>query len=450
MRKVQDCINRLRASLFTLRSLLSAFYFIWNWGRKRYTNNLVATGNLSKVLHINKDAIGGGAARVAIDLVRFQRAKGIESNLMIDSFGNGDSFVHFIKKVESRKSHFLSHAEKKLQYQDFFRLSSFGIKDDNLFKSADIIHLHNLHSNYFSYLALPEISSLKPVVWSIHDMHAVTGHCAYSLGCPKWESACGECPDLSIYPSINKDTTAFVRKMKQESFKKSRLHIVALSKWLKDILERSILKDHPIHLLYNGVDTSVFKYMDSSDLRNRLGISWDKKVILFSANSGLTNPFKGGKHLIDVVQSFAGREDILFIALGGGESIVMKEKNLMLVPYVSHSSEMAQYYSMSDVFIHPTLADNCPLVVLEAMSCGTPVLAFNVGGLPELVLHKETGFLANYKDSQDLVRGLNWILEESERHAILADYSRRRVLQYFTIEKMNQNYMDLYKQVLQI
>jgi glycosyltransferase involved in cell wall biosynthesis len=440
-------ISEIRHKLFEFRAVIWAYCFYFVWCYKKPNTNRKTIKKLKSVLHINTDDLSGGAAKIVRDLTTYQKNKGLDVHLFVKEKKSDDDCSHSIEQNTSKAQHFLGYAAKKLQWQDFFHLSSFTLPNNYLVKNADIVHLHNLHGDYFSYLALPKLSSKKHIVWSMHDMHAFTGHCSHSFSCEKWKEGCGNCPDLSIYPAINKDTTAFIHQTKQKAYEKSQLHIVALSDWLKQKLENSILKNQNIHLIYNGIDTSVFKLKNKQEIRKQLNLPASKTIVLFSANLGAANPFKGGVYLNHLVDYYKGSENILFVAVGNSKEIEFTQSNLLSVPYISSPVVMADYYNASDVYLYPSLADNCPLVALEAMGCGLPVLAFNTGGTPELVLHKETGYIANYKDVDDLINGFDWLLSDTERLKKFGINSVRRVEEYFTLERMNEEYLKLYEEI---
>lgn len=441
-------LTGIRHFLFYERAVLWGRLFYLKWFLKRRKNRVKYNSKLRRIVHLNTEDFGGGAAKIASDLSHYQNGLGLSAKLLVADKKVSNQSSEMIEKDASRRQHFLEYAEKRLQWQDFFHLSSFRIHQNYLVRLADIVHLHNLHGNYFSYLALPLLSNEKPVVWTLHDMHGITGHCSHSFSCERWQTGCGKCPDLSCYPKLTKDTTAFIYKAKQVAYAKSILHVVVPSQWLMEKVKNSILKNHNIHLIYNGVDTSVYRPKETANLRRRLEISPGKKIVLFSANLGVVNPFKGGEYLNRLVSEFANNESILFIAVGNSSSLHYSHKNLLNVPFLSSACEMADYYNLADVYLYPSLADNCPLAVLESMGCGTPVLAFDTGGTAELVLHGETGYIARYRDLADLKHGLDTLLSDSEALKEMSIAGVNRVQSHFTIEIMNEQYMQLYYSIL--
>lgn len=437
--------NKLRSFLFNYRAIKWAkneYFFLINKNYTKYNNKLT---DFTSVIHINTSDNGGGAAKIAHDLFSMQQKNGFKSKMLVAKKNTENQFIYEIKKSTSRKQHFLEFAKKKMQWQDFFHESSFEILNSEIFKESDIVHLHNLHINYFSLLAIPSFSESKPIVWSLHDMHSITGHCAHSFNCEKWQNGCGNCPQLDSYPALSIDTTDWIWKTKQKIYEKSNLNIVVLSDWLRKKVEKSILSNQKITTIYNGVNTTIYKKSNKKEVRKKLGIPLDTFVVLFSADMGINNPYKGGEFVKNIMDN-NNDQDILFINIGGGKTIEKRQSN-WTIPYVSDPYEMALYYSSSDLYLYPTLADNCPLVVLEAMSCGLPILTFDTGGVPELVLHMETGYVASYESKEDLQKGFSLLIKNKELRNSMGINAMNRVHEKFTIEIMTENYLKLYTEI---
>ncbi len=407
------------------------------------TNKIIK--NRYNILHINTLSNVGGAAIVANNLHQYLRlSESYKSRMLVDSDIGSDDKTDVIFRVnnELQKDYYIYQNEKQLL--DFGHLSSFTIKDHIYFKTADIIHLHNLHGNYFNPFALPEISSLKPCIWTLHDMQSFTGHCAHSFSCNKWKKGCGECPDLTIYPALTKDTTNEIWKMKKKIYLKSNITIVCPSKWLKKKVEESILNRFRIELIYNGIDTDVFYPFEKNKVRKDWGIPIDKKIYCFSANGVFNNPWKGGGSLLEIVKYYRKNSDILFLIIGDYENWSEYE-NVISVGYIEDKNEMAALYSASDLFIYPSKADNCPLVVLEAMATGTPVVSCDVGGIKELIDHMRDGFIANKCDVKELISGIDIISKE----IIKKEFSKKcynKILDNFTLKIMCNKYINLYQE----
>ena len=311
--------------------------------------------------------------------------------------------------------------------------------------APDLIHLHNIHGGYFQTNLLPKLSKIAPIVWTFHDMFPITGHCAYSFECEKWKTGCGNCERLDIYPSIQKDRTKFLWNYKNKIFNAADFTIVTPSLWLKKCVEESFLKNKDIRLIYNGIDLENFKKTDKSEARKELMLPEDKKIVLFSANGGVKNPFKGGEFVFQVFERLKNRSDILFLNIGGESG--QKSKNWLDLGYVRETQNMAKLYSAADVYLFPTLAETFGMTIVEAMSCGLPVITFETGGVPEIVENEKTGFVVEYKNGEKLISALEKLLVNDDLREKMAE-NAVEASKKFSSERMALEYLQLYEEVL--
>ncbi|MCK5345273.1 MAG: glycosyltransferase, partial [Candidatus Heimdallarchaeota archaeon] len=323
---------------------------------------------------------------------------------------------------------------------------TFQIKNRKDVANADIIHLHNLHGGYFNPLALPDLTKLKPTVYTLHDMWSLTGHCAHSFDCDKWQTGCGNCPYLNVYPKLWYDVTHKLWGIKKDIYKRSDLVVVTPSRWLKNKIEKSILSDKNVHLIYNGIDHEIFRPMNKTEVRKKLNLPLDKTILMFSAHYGIRNFWKGGDYLLKALEQIDD-ENIFFLNVGSSENLDKRIKSSIewvSIPYIDNEITMAEYYAASDLFLYPSLADNCPLVVLESMACGTPVIAFETGGIPELITNMRSGYIARYKDVGDFVKGIKLFLNDMDLRTKAGLSARKDVETHFTLDKMVTLYEELY------
>lgn len=257
--------------------------------------------------------------------------------------------------------------------------------------SPDVIHCHNLHSRYFDLRALPWLSRQAPLFITLHDAWLLTGHCAHSFGCERWKTGCGSCPDLSIYPAVHRDATAFNWRRKSEIYAGAGLRVATPSRWLMEKVEQSMLWPGIVEarVIPNGVDVSVFKAADQRAARAAFGWPHDAHVLLFAANGIRKNIWKDFVTLRAAVtrlsRQTSGRK-LLLIALGEeAPAERVGEAEIRFVPRELDPHAVARYYQAADVYVHAALADTFPTSVIEALACGTPVVATAVGGIPEQV-----------------------------------------------------------------
>lgn len=404
-----------------------------------------------KILHINTICEKGGAALLMTTLAQnMERIYGIKNGYIIgrSSFENSD------KMLSLNRTDLYLFGQKKLKriltekgFQYIYMPSEYyySVKMVEEFK-PDIIHLHNTHGDYFQINLIKKLSKIAPIVWTFHDMFPVTGHCAHSFDCDKWQTGCGKCPYPDTYPQIIKDQTAFLWKYKKFIYNSVDFKIVVPSAWLKSIIEKSFLKNKDIKLIYNGINVEKFIKTEKSVAREKLGLPNNKKIILFSAHGGIRNSFKGGSFAIEVYEKLKNKDDILFLNIGGEEQ--SNNGNWLNFGYVESEEKMALLYSSADIMLYPTLADNCPLGVVEAMLCGLSVVTFDVGGVPEIVEHDKTGYIAKYKDSGDLLKGVQMLLDDENMREEFGISGEKRAREMFDAKIMAEKYYELYCELL--
>ncbi|OGF24910.1 hypothetical protein A2331_06100 [Candidatus Falkowbacteria bacterium RIFOXYB2_FULL_34_18] len=415
------------------------------------------------ILEINTNDFRGGAAQVVYNLKEEMKKGGNKVSIFSAHKTIDDPDVSLINPKMA--CGFLSRLSKKIIKKDLPSFIIFKTRDTfhsliandieffkvnhilktKEFKQADVIHVHNLHGNYFNLNLLEKISRIKPVVWTLHDMWALTGHCSYSYNCEKWKDGCGDCPDLGIYPPLFWDNTHRLWKKKKEIYNNSKLNIVVPSLWLKEITQKSILKNQNIELIYNGVDLMDLKQHNQIKARKKLNLPLNKKIIMFLAAGGKKDKRKGWFYVEKMIEMY---KDILFLCVGGKENEYNKRGNVRYVAYVDSKKGLAEYFSASNIFLFTSLAENFPLVVLEALACGVPIVGFDVGGVKEAIIHKENGYIVQFKDINDLKAGIDYIFSLSEEVINKVQQSSvKRVRKNFSLEIMAKNYKKLYDNI---
>ncbi len=332
---------------------------------------------------------------------------------------------------------------------------SFGISKMPAFREADVLHIHGIHGGFFSYLALPALTRQKPGVFTLHDMWAFTGHCTYSSDCRRWESGCGSCPYPDAWPPVKQDITGWEWKLKKWAFNRSNLTIVVPSLWMMEQAKRSLLGNLPIRYIPNGIDTREYHPFDREQCRRMLGIEPGRKVIMFTAMrldlSDYSGYRKGGDLLVkalNLLPKSLKSETVLLLLGSMGASLAQAsgiEANYL--GYIESDRLKAIAYSAADLFIQPTREDNAPLTLLEAMACGTPMVSFRVGGVPELARPDVTGYLAEPEDFEGLSRGMARLLEDNDLRAQMSRNCREIALKEFDLQLHVDRHIELYRQL---
>lgn len=411
-----------------------------------------------KILVVGTTDNQGGAARVGWDIGRELINRGHEVKYIVGYKKSDRKFVYELSKPYITKwldDHTRYNATSLFRHVRSYIFSNtidFGASNEILehpwYKEADIVHIHNLHGNFFKLSILKKIDQDKKIIWTLHDMWAVTGKCAYTDDQKKWQDGYHKCRTLGAYPPTLWDNSKYMWEKKNSLYKDlTHTTIVVPSNWLDKIVSKSILKHLPRVVIHNGVDQFVYQFRSKYKLRNKLGLPLKKKIIVFVAHGGQSDPRKGWKYIQNIMNCYRTDSNLHFLAIGDGKEIT-NLPNITTIPFISNKSALAEYYSASDVLLFTSLAENCPLVLLEALSSGLPVISFNVGGVPELIIHKKNGYVARYKDDKDLARGLSWILglKDEERHNMGLD-NIARAKKFFSTKVMVDKYEKLYNQL---
>jgi glycosyltransferase involved in cell wall biosynthesis len=341
---------------------------------------------------------------------------------------------------------------KGRQYWNF--PASHRLARSPFFREADVINLHNLHGGYFDFTALTAMAKLKPLVWTLHDSWAITGHCPYPnlYECENWLEGCSACDHLDCYPALRKPTTAKVWKMKENIFSTLQFHIAAPSTWLAtQVRKSSFFKQSSLTVIPYGIDLEIFRPVQRESAFEVLGIQPEGNVVLGIA-ADFADPRKGFREFVDALKIYQSRTDarfsVLFIGEKEREIPELGNTRFSYLGYVSDERLLAAAYSAADVFLMPSLADNLPNVVIEAQACGTPVVAFDVGGIPEIVRHEETGLIVKKCDAESLAGALHNVLGNRTKLGEMSKAARENAVDNFSIELEAKRYIELYEKTL--
>ena len=320
-------------------------------------------------------------------------------------------------------------------------------------RPPDVLHLHNLHGGYFDIRQLPALASRVPTILTMHDAWLLTGHCAQPMECSGWRTRCLTCPYLDRYVPIRRDRAGDNDRIKREALAGGRVHLAAPSRWLADMARESghAALAAEVRVIPNGVDTAVFNPGDRAAARAGLGLPADALIVLFAARSVTTSEFKGFETLEAALPAIAagcaGRE-LLLVALGAeGHDARVGGARVHFVPFVDDPASVAEHYRAADIYLHPSRAESFGLAVLEAMACGTPVVASDVGGIPEIVEDGVSGLLVPVGDPAALAAAAVRLLEDRELRERLAAAGAERARTVFPFERQVDAYVEWYREL---
>ena len=317
------------------------------------------------------------------------------------------------------------------------------------FQEADVIHLHWINQGMLSLGTIRKIlRSGKPVVWTMHDIWPATGLCHVTLGCRYFTSVCHQCRLLPGGGSDNDLSTSVWRK-KERMLDGESIFFVACSRWLAGEAKASgLLKGQKITSIPNPIDIHVYKPGDRMEARRRLGLKEDRQYILF-ASQRATNENKGMDYLIEACRQLHDLPQVTVLILGGHAEEVAPQLSLDAVPlgYVNDERRIVEIYQAADVFVLPSLSENLPNTIMEAMACGLPCVGFRVGGIPEEIDHKRNGYVAEYRNACDLANGIRWVLTSAKSDELSRDCVRK-VTQNYSQQSVALRYIDVYEQAM--
>jgi len=414
------------------------------------------------IVYINQLDERGGAANLAHALMYSIKQMGNDVSMFVGKKVSKDPSVYliqkpffiskFVKKITGRDiERFLKEKIYKIFPTDINFSNIRNLFESKEYKEADIVHCHNLHAGFFNLKAFQKISKEKKLIWTLHDMWAITYGTAHTYS-DKIENGFYELPSNEKHPYYNDlvKNKKYLKNKKRQIYDKSHFHLVVPSVWLKNKVEKSLLGDKPIHLIHNGIDNKTFKRFDKKESREKLNLPLDKKIITFLADGGEANSGKGWKYVENIIDYFKEKPDIVFMCIGRRSSQKKQSgKKIIFIDYISDKKTLAEYYSASDIFLFTSIAENFPLVILEAMACGLPIVSFDVGGVKEAVIHNKNGYISKYCDVSDTIRGIESIqnLMEAERDKMSQD-SIRRISENFSLDIMTEKYIELYKSLM--
>lgn len=351
---------------------------------------------------------------------------GIESKILslhtdipLDSDIQTSDRKHRLKaKIDIKLQKYLTRYADTAQGLFSFPVIGNNICKHKFIQNADIIVIHWVLHGFLSIKNLHQLAKLgRPIVFILHDMWALTGGCHYSGDCKKYEEECSYCPFFKNHKVIDLARINFKNKKTFYS-KYDNIYFVSPSNWLAQCSKRaSLTKNIPVFHIPNLLNRRIFKRFDSKFARTVLNIGHNEVILAFGAVS-IKSPYKGWKYLLAALEKLylTTEKKVTILVFGGGEQGEISEQipfDCRMMGKIQDEFTMSLIYNAADVFIAPSLNDNLPYTIFESLACGTPVVAFDTGGIPELVKHKQNGYLAEYKNSSDLSTGIEYCLQNN-------------------------------------
>ena len=414
-----------------------------------------------KVLIVNTSERTGGAAVAANRLMMALINHGVKAKMLVRDKDTDSLTVTALPQSPRLRWNFLWERFVIFVRCGFSRKHLFEIDLANTgtditrlreFQEADIIHLHWINQGMLSLSGIRKIlRSGKPVVWTMHDIWPATAICHVTLGCRSFVTRCRNCRLLGDKNGDDLSTTVWQRKLRM--LEGENIYFVACSRWLESEAKASaLLKGHKITSIPNPIDTHIYNRYSKEEARQRLGLPLDRKLILF-ASQRVTMPNKGMDYLVEACRLLSDltkcQTPCEVVILGGHAEEVVDLLHLKAHPlgYVNDEHRIVDVYNAADVFVLPSLSENLPNTIMEAMACGLPCVGFKVGGIPEEIDHKRNGYVAEYRNAKDLAKGIQWVLEESDYEA-LSRNAIQKVAHNYSQQSVALRYAEVYQQAL--
>lgn len=415
----------------------------FGWGGDTYSILVL----LMKVVHLSQTDSGAGAGRAAYRIHRSLLAMGLDSSMIVGEKRTSDDTVGlavdgWLGKWRSRVPAYLeSKYARRLTQRGtgLFSPASFGhfnLASDVRVQNGDVVCLYWINGGFIRPEDLAGLS--RPLVWRLSDIWPFSGGCHYPGECERFIERCGECPKLVGQGPDDRSRRLWKRKL--QAWRDLNLTIVAPSQWIAGLAAKSSLfRDRRIEVIATGVDTMVFRPQDRIAARASFGLPEGRRIIVFGAAGTIRDARKGwselSRSIAQVVQRGHGQD--WHIAVFGVDVIPPLPLPATALGIITDECRLAQLYACADAVAVPSLEDNLPQVALEALACGTPVVAFRVGGLPDAVTHRENGWLAKAGDIGEFAEGLMWVLGTGEgprlaarRHAKINFSQQAQVARY--------------------
>ena len=413
-----------------------------------------------RVLIVNTSERTGGAAVAASRLMEALNNNGVKAKMLVRDKETDRLTVAAVPGQKWMQFYFLWERFVVWLRLYFNRKHLFEVDIANCgadvtqlpeFQEADVVHLHWINQGMLSLKGIRKILNTgKPVVWTMHDIWPATAICHLTLDCRNFETQCAHCRLLPGSGSTN-DLSTQIWKRKQQMLNDRQITFVTCSQWLAGEAQKSaLLKGQRVVSIPNPIDTHIYTPKDKQQARQRVGLPTEGRIILF-ASQRVTNRNKGMGYLLEACRLLAEqypekKEDITVAILGGHAEEIEGQLPFRTCPlgYVNDEQRIVDIYNAANVFVLPSLSENLPNTIMEAMACGVPSVGFRIGGIPEEIDHQQNGYVADYCSSEDLARGIWWTLYEADHEAV-RKACLQKVAHNYSQQSVANHYLEVYE-----
>ena len=438
---------------------------------KLYHRSNSSTTNNYRVVHLCTQDFGG-AGKAAYRLHKGLKTIGVNSTMLVLSKRSGDSTVKLFPDDYSKRmagcldvqvynsplwnqqnrrwQKLMSEYTERPAGLEMFTDAVSDVRLDRIreIREADIINLHWVAGTVDWPSASLGIGD-KPIIWTLHDMNPFTGGCHYAGDCKKYMKGCGACPQLGT--DAHDDLSHKVWEQKYKAYQDLNINVVTPSRWLgKCASESELFSLFPVQVIPYGLPLDTFRPYPKAEIHKALKVSDSVKIILFGADSVL-NERKGFRYLLDALNKFPlkTKHDIAILTFGSLPKGIKIPSMYSVVNLgsIANEKQLAMAYSVADVFVLPSLEDNLPNTLIEAMACGVPVIGYDIGGIADVIEHKKTGYLVKPKDIKGLIEGIDWVMSSADSGRDFLKECRAKAESKFSLEIQANAYREIYERI---
>lgn len=412
------------------------------------------------ILQLNTSDIEGGAARAAYRIHKAIIAQGVDSEIFVQSKQSDDYTVKSantkLEKVINKLRPYLDRLNKYF-YKNRQNLpwSANCISNSSVVNQANgdynIVHMHWVCGGFFSIGDIAKIN--KPIVWTLHDSWAFTGGCHIPYSCDKYVEKCFFCEQLDSKKENDLSYKVFQNKLR--AYETANMTIVTPSIWLANCAKKSFLfKNKRVEVIPNCLDITTYQPLPKTLIRKIMNIDKNEKVIAFGAMSSTSDRNKGFNYLKEALRSLKNIADEkikISVIIFGASNPKAGEDFGFQVKYMGRVYDdisLATIYNCADVMVSSSLSENLPNVIMESLACGTPCVAFDIGGMPDMITHKVNGYLAQPFNAEDLARGIHYVLEDEVRWQEISVKAREHAVANYAPDIIANKYINLYNEIL--
>jgi glycosyltransferase involved in cell wall biosynthesis len=311
-----------------------------------------------------------------------------------------------------------------------------------------LVHVHDI-SDAVSPYALQTLAQRAPMVWTFHDCSPFTGGCIYPLDCTAYQSTgCGDCPQLGRWPLVTRiDRTSYMQAYKVALINEKLDAVICPSEWIARQARAAGVDGSRISVIPNAVDSGTFRPDDKLKLREELGLPRDAPILLLAAMD-FKSPYKGWAYARETLTRLKRPLHVLLVGANLRVIDHPGQHTYLTMERTFDRRRLAKYYACSDLLLFPSMADNCPLVLLESMACGTPAVAFDSGGIGEIIDHQSDGWLARRGNAEELVNGIDAAMDDEQLRFAWSCKAREKVLKRYDETSFLEAHLSLYESLL--